>query len=607
MLLNQRYKIIKDLGEGGFGKTHLAEDTQMPSGRYCVIKQLKPIANDPQIYQLIQERFQREAVILEDLGTGHPQIPTLYAYFREADLFYLVQEWIEGETLTQKLLRSGVMSESTVKSLLVELLPVFEYVHDRRIVHRDVKPDNIILRASDHRPILIDFGAVREAMGTVVNSQGNPTSSIVIGTPGFMPSEQAAGRPVFASDLYALGLTAIYLLTGKNPQQLSTDPQTGEILWRQSAPNVSPTFASVLDRAVMSHPRDRFSNAGEMLAAVRGQSVPSTVVPVAPAVASTVVSPVANVPPTIAVSHPSDASQTPTAQPTSSMKPMLLAGAIAGGLIGVSTIAGLLLTRSQEAAIVRSSSDTTTQAPAASNPTPNPTTSNPAPQTPASQLTAIPPSAPTAPTAPTPTASAASVTPPTPKPSAPPVQEPPPKKEVQSSLPTFNNGMLVAASPDDRVNVYSEPTQQASSPHYGVSGDRVTLLSQATGEDNYLWYSVQFESGATGWVRSDGVRDASTVSQGSEENVPKNNPVEAQPEPAVSGLPAPGTLSGADPGSQVNVRSAPSMQADSPHYGLVGDRVIVVDSARDATGALWYSVQFESGSTGWVREDFVQF
>jgi serine/threonine protein kinase len=92
MLLNQRYKIIKDLGEGGFGKTHLAEDTQMPSGRYCVIKQLKPIANDPQIYKLIQERFQREAVILEDLGTGHPQIPTLYAYFREADRFYLVQE-----------------------------------------------------------------------------------------------------------------------------------------------------------------------------------------------------------------------------------------------------------------------------------------------------------------------------------------------------------------------------------------------------------------------------------------------------------------------------------------------------------------------------------
>ncbi|RMG06455.1 MAG: serine/threonine protein kinase, partial [Cyanobacteria bacterium J055] len=177
MKLNNRYQILKELGEGGFGKTFLAEDTQMPSGRYCVIKQLKPVAENSQIYQLVQERFQREAAILEDLGTGHPQIPTLYAYFREADLFYLVREWIEGETLTQKMQNWGVMSESTVKSLLVNLLPVFEYIHTRRIVHRDVKPDNIILRSSDNLPILIDFGAVRETMGTVVNSQGNPTSS----------------------------------------------------------------------------------------------------------------------------------------------------------------------------------------------------------------------------------------------------------------------------------------------------------------------------------------------------------------------------------------------------------------------------------------------
>ncbi|HIK53551.1 MAG TPA: serine/threonine protein kinase [Oscillatoriales cyanobacterium M59_W2019_021] len=339
MKLNNRYQILKELGEGGFGKTFLAEDTQMPSGRYCVIKQLKPVAENSQIYQLVQERFQREAAILEDLGTGHPQIPTLYAYFREADLFYLVREWIEGETLTQKMQNWGVMSESTVKSLLVNLLPVFEYIHTRRIVHRDVKPDNIILRSSDNLPILIDFGAVRETMGTVVNSQGNPTSSSVIGTPGFMPSEQAAGRPVFSSDLYALGLTAIYLLTGKVPQELPTDPQTGEILWRQSALTVSPTFATILNRAIMSLARDRFSSAKEMLAALHGQGIP---------IASTVPSPAVNMPPTTPISHPSPLPPSPTGQSTSSSKPILLAGAIAGGLIGISTIVGLALTRTSE-------------------------------------------------------------------------------------------------------------------------------------------------------------------------------------------------------------------------------------------------------------------
>lgn len=346
MKLNNRYQIIKELGEGGFGKTFLAEDTQMPSGRYCVIKQLKPVAENSQIYQLIQERFQREAAILEDLGTGHPQIPTLYAYFREADLFYLVQEWIEGETLTQKMQKGGAMSESTVKSWLVNLLPVFEYVHTRRIVHRDVKPDNIILRSSDNLPILIDFGAVRETMGTVVNSHGNPTSSIVIGTPGFMPSEQAAGRPVFSSDLYALGLTAIYLLTEKIPQELPTDPQTGEILWRQYALTVSPTLATVLDRAIMSHARDRFSSARQMLEALQGKAV---------LIASTRPSPAVNMPPTIPVSHPLPLPPSPTGQSTSSSKPILLAGAIAGGLIGISTIVGLALTRPQQIVVSSSS------------------------------------------------------------------------------------------------------------------------------------------------------------------------------------------------------------------------------------------------------------
>ncbi|MBD0264689.1 MAG: serine/threonine protein kinase, partial [Tolypothrix sp. Co-bin9] len=181
-LLNKRYRVIRTLESGGFGETFLAEDTQMPSNRRCVIKQLRPIQNNPQIYQLVQERFKREAAILEDLGGETKQIPILYAYFQLDGLFYLVQEWIEGDTLTKKVDEQGSLSESAVKEILVNLLPVTEYVHNQGIIHRDIKPDNIILRHRDRKPVLIDFGAIRETMGTVMNSQGNPTSSIVIGT-----------------------------------------------------------------------------------------------------------------------------------------------------------------------------------------------------------------------------------------------------------------------------------------------------------------------------------------------------------------------------------------------------------------------------------------
>ncbi|KAF3884012.1 MULTISPECIES: protein kinase domain-containing protein [Nostocales] len=273
MLLNNRYRILRTLGSGGFGETSLAEDTQMPSLRRCVIKQLKPIHDNPQIYQLVQERFHREAAILEELGGNSDQIPTLYAYFQLDDRFYLVQEYVEGDTLTAKLRQHGILSENTVAGILASLLPVLEYVHSKKIVHRDIKPDNIILRHRDGKPVLIDFGAVRETMGTALNSQGNPTSSIIIGTPGYMPSEQAMGRPIYASDLYSLGLTAIYLLTGKSPQELETHPSTGELVWQSHVINVSATTAALLNRAIAYHPRDRFSSAREMLQALQTGSL----------------------------------------------------------------------------------------------------------------------------------------------------------------------------------------------------------------------------------------------------------------------------------------------------------------------------------------------
>ncbi|AFY53302.1 serine/threonine protein kinase [Rivularia sp. PCC 7116] len=279
MLLNNRYRIIQTLGSGGFGETFLAEDTQIPSTRRCVIKQLRIIQDNPQTYEIVQQRFAREAAILEELGDGSSQIPRLYAYFSEGQRFYLAQEYIQGQTLSEIIANRGRLNESRVREILIGLLNVLEYVHSKGIVHRDIKPENIIVRSSDNQPVLIDFGAVRETMAAQVNASGNVTSSIVIGTPGFMAVEQAAGRAVFASDLYSLGLVAIYLLTAKMPQELETDSYSGEIIWQTNG--ISNNFALVLDKAIRSHIRERFSSAREMIEALQSQLIQPTV-PIVP-------------------------------------------------------------------------------------------------------------------------------------------------------------------------------------------------------------------------------------------------------------------------------------------------------------------------------------
>lgn len=370
-LLNNRYRVLRVLGNGGFGETFLAEDTQMPSGRRCVIKQLKPVANNPQVYQLVQERFQREAAILEELGNGCLQIPTLYAYFVEAGEFYLVQEYIEGQTLTQ-ILQQGLLSESSVKEILVNILPVLDYVHSKGIVHRDIKLDNILIRDSDRKPVLIDFGAVKETMGTTVTASGNSAQSIVIGTPGFMPMEQSVGRPTFASDIYSLGLTAICLLTGRIPQEFTTNPVTGEIVWRNFALGITPTFAGVLDKSIQPIARDRYLNAREMLSALQGQQ--------APAAATVLRNPVAS--PTVLSSapqqvHPPTVLSPPIPQQYATASGYQTAPArglgtwqqaiIIGGVIGTFLVLGLWVT---QLLANNSSKNNSNNPPAATTPTP---------------------------------------------------------------------------------------------------------------------------------------------------------------------------------------------------------------------------------------------
>jgi serine/threonine protein kinase, bacterial len=265
------YPIIKQLGKGGFGKAFLATNTLMPSRPYCVVKQLIPTSTDPNLQTLIQERFGKEGLVLESLGEqSNGMIPKLYAYFMEEGEFYLVQEYISGQTLLDRVRTNGLFTEIQARQLLTEILPALTYVHSRGMVHRDIKPDNIMLRENSNKPVLIDFGAVKETMSTVETTSGNTGRSIVIGTPGFMPAEQISGRPMFVSDIYALGLTVIYALTGRLPREIEVNPTSGNIDWQVHAPNLSPQLTSILNTAISRIPDARYGSSQDMLNALNG-------------------------------------------------------------------------------------------------------------------------------------------------------------------------------------------------------------------------------------------------------------------------------------------------------------------------------------------------
>ncbi|MBD2342281.1 protein kinase [Calothrix sp. FACHB-156] len=266
-LLDHRYQVIEVLATGGFGQTYIAQDTRRPGNPICVVKHLKPSSSDPKVFETAKRLFNSEAETLEVLG-NHDQIPRLLAYFDENQEFYLVQEFIEGNTLSEELSPDKHWSENQVMHLLQEVLGILEFVHSQGVIHRDIKPDNIIRRASDNKLVLVDFGAVKQLRTNLITSGGQPTATVVIGTPGYMPTEQGQGKPRPNSDIYSLGIIAIQALTGLAANTLQEDPNTGELLW-QHLVSVNPQLAAVLNKMVRYHFKDRYQNATEALQACR--------------------------------------------------------------------------------------------------------------------------------------------------------------------------------------------------------------------------------------------------------------------------------------------------------------------------------------------------
>jgi serine/threonine protein kinase, bacterial len=582
MLINGRYQVLQPLQEGGFGHTFLAEDTQLPSRRRCVIKQLKPIHDNPGLYQLIKERFQREAAIQETLGEASPHIPRLHAYFNEGDHFYLVEEWIEGETLRQKMLEVSRFSEAKVRELLQQLLLTIKIVHQHHIIHRDIKPDNVILRKRDGNPVLIDFGAVKESMATVVNARGQTTRSIVVGTVGYMAPEQSAGRPLFVSDLYSLGLTAIYLLTGRSPAELDTDPLTGKIEWRSQAPQASNDLASILDKAIQLQPAERYSHAQAMYEALQqdpepdladhptvvsrspigamsaapfnASPAPAKATPLTPTGVTEVVSPVATS--GESVSEPQDLKR-------SWMSGDWVKAMLIGSGIGSMLLLGVILLRGQPPVVVVQPSPLDSPSPSESLAMPVPVIPSPIASSPAPSPS-LKPSVSPSPTEPISTAPTTCGDPP---------------NSGQTWYPVFLDNVDVAQVRQDfcqdaieKKRENGTPTVQVAS--FSDSQRAADFAQKVNGE-----VGVSYQVGAS-------------LSQSP---IPYESPAKTT-DAVIAGNKG-----------ETNIRRGPGMNHGVQHIAYPGDRVKVLETKYDSGGYRWYKIYFpKSGASGWIAEKLLK-
>jgi serine/threonine protein kinase len=265
--LRNRYQIVRQLGSGGFGVTYLAEDEDLPGKPKCVVKHFKPRHPNPSTLPIAKSLFDREADVLYRLGQEHDQIPQLFAHFEEDGEFYLVQEYIHGHNLATEFKQDRCLTEPEAFNLLFSILGVLSIVHQHGVIHRDIKPPNLMRRHRDGKIVLIDFGAVKEVSTLTVDAQGQTSITVAIGSSGYMPDEQANGKPKLCSDVYAVGMIGIEALTGIAPSKLPEDSETGEIVWRDRT-NVSNSLASVLDTMVKPHFSQRYRSAAEALQAL---------------------------------------------------------------------------------------------------------------------------------------------------------------------------------------------------------------------------------------------------------------------------------------------------------------------------------------------------
>ncbi len=297
-ILQNRYHLLRVLDQGEFNRTYLVED----QGRFnepCALKEFIPPQTETNNLDKSRQLFQQEAGILYKIE--HPQIPQFRATFEEEGRLFLVRDYVEGKTYGDLLeqrkallnqseplsshpdgevqspvplaspTKLGVLSETEVRQLLQQSLPVLDYIHSQGIIHRDITPDNIIMRETDSIPVLINLGVVQE-LATRLQLPDTPTPTTSIGKSGYAPREQIQTGQVYpSSDLYSLAVTCIVLLTGKEPEELVDDTNL-TWNWRPSA-RVSDELAEILNRMLSYQPSDRYQSAREVLYAFQASGL----------------------------------------------------------------------------------------------------------------------------------------------------------------------------------------------------------------------------------------------------------------------------------------------------------------------------------------------
>jgi serine/threonine protein kinase len=271
--LQNQYQAVRQIGRGGFGRTFLAVNLLSTSKPRCVIKQFYPQQQGTDNLAKASDLFRQESQRLAELG-NHPQIPTLLDYLEQDGYQYLIQEFIDGNTLEQALAQGEQFNELDIRQLLRDLLPVIQFIHTHQVIHRDIKPANIIRRRADRRLTLVDLGAAKQATGTALAKTGT-----VIGSAEYTAPEQARGKAVFASDLYSLGVTCVHLLTEMSPFDLF-DGGNGCWVWQDYLRQpVSAQLRAVLDRMLHQATNQRYQASAEIL---EDLYQPEGTVPIAP-------------------------------------------------------------------------------------------------------------------------------------------------------------------------------------------------------------------------------------------------------------------------------------------------------------------------------------
>lgn len=269
-MLAGHYQIVRHLSSSEFSQTYIARDCYLPGNSLCLVKRFQPKVRDLATLKAARQLFDREAEVLYRLGS-HDQIPRILAHFAQENEFFLVQELIAGHLLSEELLPGKKYNDAEAIALLQSILHALDFVHTRQVIHRNIKPANLIRRSDDGNIVLLDFGAVKEVVAQLASQTG---MKVAVGSPGYMPNEQQNFNPQFSSDIYAVGMIGIQAVSGIDPLDLPQDSRHSEILFK-NVTRVSPSLAEILEKMVHYDCQQRYQNAKEVLAALHSLTSPT--------------------------------------------------------------------------------------------------------------------------------------------------------------------------------------------------------------------------------------------------------------------------------------------------------------------------------------------